>query len=142
VVLAFREYISFCWFTPLPILTQLFPKRWITNYAGSCPSDGNNVNFLSLVGELALFSHKGPLNKLCSSALCKIMLCNQQNSYFFSFSHLPLTLHQWAIFFQAGRIDKLITCEILHSVSVNQSSNNYLLLFLCFCIFFSPPPKL
>ena len=30
----------------------------------SHPSDGKNVNFLSLVNEFALFSHKGPLNKL------------------------------------------------------------------------------
>lgn len=47
-----------------PYLTQLFPKRKITGYVEFHPSDRKNVNLLSLVGELALFSHKGPLNKL------------------------------------------------------------------------------
>ena len=44
-------------------LTNLFPKRGITSYAESHPLDGKNVNLLSLVCELALFSHEGPLNK-------------------------------------------------------------------------------
>lgn len=48
------------------------------------PSDKKNVNLLSLVGELALFSHKGLLNKLVllngTSVTSKVP--------FFSFSHL------------------------------------------------------
>lgn len=60
----------------------------------SHPSDGKNVNFL--FGRwIALFSHKGPLNKLLlqngTSVPCRVL--------FFLFSYHLLTFHWWPIFY-------------------------------------------
>lgn len=102
-----------------PYLTQLFPKRWITGYAEFHPSDGNNVNLLSLVGELALFSHKVPLNKLLllngTTVTSKVLF------FFFSFSYHPLTLHSWAIFFplkgkKSSFVGRHFTASLLTSI--------------------------
>lgn len=68
-LLAFGNTFHFADLLHCPYLIQLFPKRWITSCTQFHPSDGENVNLLSSVGELALFSHKGPLNKICPSAL-------------------------------------------------------------------------
>lgn len=122
-----------------PYLTQLFPKRWITGYAEFHPSDGNNVNLLSLVGELALFSHKVPLNKLLllngTTVTSKVLFFFFFRFLFLSSSNPPFVGN----FLPTEGKKEFICWETLYSISINQYSKNCMLLLLQpFYIILSP----
>lgn len=105
--MAFGNTFHFADLLHCSYLTKLFPKRWITSYSESHLLDEKNVNLLNLVGELALFSHRGPLNKLCSSALNGTSVARKVLFFFLLSSNLPILGN----FLPTGQKGELIICE-------------------------------
>lgn len=132
--MAFGNTFHFADLLHCSYLTKLFPKRWITSYSESHLLDEKNVNLLNLVGELALFSHRGPLNKLCSSALNGTSVARKV----LFFSYCPLTFQYWAIFSQLVRKESSLFVSTLQCLYLHVPQNLLVVISIPFYIIFPP----